>query len=152
MMAGMITVILTGLVCGVRTQRSLVLENLALRHQLAILQRTASPPARVDAAADASHSRFVRLNDGVSAGAGGRRVVRSGADLGPHLDSQPAAALRACGAALMAIRRLSGPPDVVAPLPTGLTVYTVTLRAVPSRPGPWSLVGQLFATADSECP
>ena len=44
MMAGMITVILTGLLRGVRTQRSLVLENLALRHQLAVLQRTAPPP------------------------------------------------------------------------------------------------------------
>ena len=35
MMAGMITLILTGLLRGVRTQRSLLLENLALRHQLA---------------------------------------------------------------------------------------------------------------------
>jgi hypothetical protein len=33
MMAGMMTLILTGLLRGVRTQRSLVLENLALRHQ-----------------------------------------------------------------------------------------------------------------------
>ena len=44
MMAGMITLILTGLLRGVRTQRSLVLENLALRHQLAVLQRTAPRP------------------------------------------------------------------------------------------------------------
>jgi hypothetical protein len=44
MMAGMITVILTGLLRGVRTQRSLVLENLALRHQLAVLQRTVPRP------------------------------------------------------------------------------------------------------------
>ena len=44
MMAGMITLILTGLLRGVRTQRSLVLENLALRHQLVILQRTAPRP------------------------------------------------------------------------------------------------------------
>ena len=44
MMAGMITLILTGLLRGVRTQRSLVFENLALRHQLAVLQRTASRP------------------------------------------------------------------------------------------------------------
>ena len=40
----MITLILTGLLRGVRTQRSLVFENLALRHQLAVLQRTASRP------------------------------------------------------------------------------------------------------------
>jgi hypothetical protein len=44
MMAGMITLILIGLLRGVRTQRSLVLENLALRHQLAVLQRTAPRP------------------------------------------------------------------------------------------------------------
>ena len=36
MMAGMITLILTGLLRGVRTRRALVLENLALRHQLAV--------------------------------------------------------------------------------------------------------------------
>ena len=44
MMAGMIPLILTGLLRGVRTQRSLVLENLALRHQLAVLQRTVPRP------------------------------------------------------------------------------------------------------------
>ena len=44
MMAGMITLILIGLVGGVRTQRFLVFENLALRHQLAVLQRTAQRP------------------------------------------------------------------------------------------------------------
>jgi putative transposase len=44
MMAGMITLILTGILRGVRTQRSLVLENLALRHQLAVVQRTAPRP------------------------------------------------------------------------------------------------------------
>src|SRR5436309_3372792 len=44
MMAGMITLILTGLLRGVRTQRSLVFENLVLRHQLAVLRRTASRP------------------------------------------------------------------------------------------------------------
>ena len=44
MMAGMITLMLTGLLRGVRTQRCLVLENLALRHQLAVLQRTAPRP------------------------------------------------------------------------------------------------------------
>ena len=44
MMAGMITLILTGLLRGVRTHRALVLENLALRHQLAVLQRTAPRP------------------------------------------------------------------------------------------------------------
>jgi hypothetical protein len=44
MMAGMITLILTGLLRGVRTQRSLVFENLALRHQLAVLQRNAPRP------------------------------------------------------------------------------------------------------------
>jgi len=49
MMAGMITLILTGLLRGVRTQRSLVFENLALRHQLAVLQRTA-PRSRLQTA------------------------------------------------------------------------------------------------------
>src|SRR4029453_4471215 len=44
MMAGMITLILLGLLRGVRTQRSLVLENLALRHQLVVLQRTVPRP------------------------------------------------------------------------------------------------------------
>ncbi len=43
-MAGVITLILIGLLRGVRTQRSLVFENLALRHQLAVLQRTARRP------------------------------------------------------------------------------------------------------------
>jgi hypothetical protein len=45
----MITLILTGLLRGVRTQRSLVFENLALRHQLAVLQahRAASTVANV---------------------------------------------------------------------------------------------------------
>ena len=37
----MLTLILTGLLRGVQTQDALVLENLALRHQLAVLQRTA---------------------------------------------------------------------------------------------------------------
>jgi hypothetical protein len=40
----MIMLILIGLLCGVRTQRSLVLENLALRHQLVVLQRTVPRP------------------------------------------------------------------------------------------------------------
>jgi hypothetical protein len=40
MMAGMITPILIGLLRGIRTHRALVLENLALRHQLAV-QRSA---------------------------------------------------------------------------------------------------------------
>jgi putative transposase len=44
MMAGMITPILTGLLRGVRSQRSLVCENLALRHQLAVLRPTAPRP------------------------------------------------------------------------------------------------------------
>ena len=44
MMAAMLTLILTGLLRGVRTQHALVLENLALRHQLAVLQRTAPRP------------------------------------------------------------------------------------------------------------
>ncbi len=44
MMAGMITLILIGLLRGVRTQRSLVLENLALWHQLVVLQRTVPRP------------------------------------------------------------------------------------------------------------
>jgi hypothetical protein len=41
MMAAMITFILTGLLGVLRTRRALVLENLALRHQLAVLQRSA---------------------------------------------------------------------------------------------------------------
>ena len=41
MMAGMITLILIGLLRGIRTHRALLLENLALRHQLAVLQRSA---------------------------------------------------------------------------------------------------------------
>jgi putative transposase len=44
MMAAMITLILTGLLGAGRTQRALVLENLALRHQLAVLQRTVPRP------------------------------------------------------------------------------------------------------------
>jgi putative transposase len=44
MMARMITLILIGLLRGLRTQRALVFENLALRHQLAVLQRTAPRP------------------------------------------------------------------------------------------------------------
>ena len=44
MMAGMTTLILTGLLRVLRTRRALVLENLALRHQLAGLQRTAPRP------------------------------------------------------------------------------------------------------------
>ena len=44
MMAGMIPLILTGLLRVLRTRRALVLENLALRHQLAVLQRTAPRP------------------------------------------------------------------------------------------------------------
>src|SRR4030095_2516801 len=44
MMAGLITLIPIGLLRGVRTQRSLVLENLALRHQLVVLQRTVPRP------------------------------------------------------------------------------------------------------------
>jgi putative transposase len=44
MMAAMLTLVLTGLLRGVRTQRALVLENLALRHQLAVFHRTAPRP------------------------------------------------------------------------------------------------------------
>jgi hypothetical protein len=44
MMTSMLTLILVGLLRGVRTQRSLVFKNLALRHQLAVLQRTAPRP------------------------------------------------------------------------------------------------------------
>jgi putative transposase len=44
MMAGMITLILTSLLRVLRTRRALVLENLALRHQLAVLQRAAPRP------------------------------------------------------------------------------------------------------------
>jgi len=44
MMAGMITLILTGLLRVLRTHRALVLENLALRHQLAVIERAALRP------------------------------------------------------------------------------------------------------------
>ena len=44
MMADMIRLILTGLLRGVRTQRALVLENLALRHQLTVLRRSTPRP------------------------------------------------------------------------------------------------------------
>ena len=44
MIAAMLTLILTGLVRVVRTHRALVLENLALRHQVAVLQRTTRRP------------------------------------------------------------------------------------------------------------
>src|SRR5215831_12018060 len=44
MMAGMTTLILTGLLRVLKTRRALVLENLALRHQLAVLQRAAPRP------------------------------------------------------------------------------------------------------------
>ena len=44
MMTGMIPLILTSLLRMLRTRQSLVLENLALRHQLAVLQRTAPRP------------------------------------------------------------------------------------------------------------
>jgi hypothetical protein len=44
MMTGMIPLILTGLLRVLRRRRALVLENLALRHQLAVLQRTAPRP------------------------------------------------------------------------------------------------------------
>ena len=40
----MITLVLTGLFRGVRTQRALVLENLALRHQLIVLRRSTPRP------------------------------------------------------------------------------------------------------------
>jgi hypothetical protein len=47
MMAAMLTLILIGLSRVVRTHRALMLETLALRHQLAVLQthRAASTPA-----------------------------------------------------------------------------------------------------------
>jgi hypothetical protein len=44
MMASMLTLILTGFLFALRTRRALALENLALRHQLAVLQRAAPPP------------------------------------------------------------------------------------------------------------
>jgi hypothetical protein len=40
----MISLVLTGLLRGIRTQRALVLENLALRHQLAVLRRSTPRP------------------------------------------------------------------------------------------------------------
>jgi hypothetical protein len=40
----MLTLILTGLLFTLRTRRALALDNLALRHQLAVLQRAAPRP------------------------------------------------------------------------------------------------------------
>src|SRR6266852_5605940 len=45
-MAGMLSLALNGFLLVLRTRRSLMLENLALRHQLAVLQR-ASPRPRL---------------------------------------------------------------------------------------------------------
>jgi hypothetical protein len=44
MMTGMIPLILTCLLRMLRTRQSLVLENLALRHQLVVLRRTVPRP------------------------------------------------------------------------------------------------------------
>ena len=44
MMAAMLTLFLTGLLFALRSRRGLVLENPALRHQLAVLQRAAPRP------------------------------------------------------------------------------------------------------------
>jgi hypothetical protein len=43
-MASMLTLILTGLLFALRTRRALALENLALRHRLAVLQRSVPRP------------------------------------------------------------------------------------------------------------
>ena len=43
-MAGMLTLALNGFLLVLRTRRSLMLENLALRHQLAVLQRSSPRP------------------------------------------------------------------------------------------------------------
>jgi transposase InsO family protein len=43
-MAGMLTLMLDGLLLVLKTRRSLMLENLALRHQLAVLQRSSPRP------------------------------------------------------------------------------------------------------------
>ena len=55
-MADMLTLILTGLLRWVRTHRALVLENLALRHQLGVLQRTAPRGHACDARTGCSGS------------------------------------------------------------------------------------------------
>jgi hypothetical protein len=44
MMADMLTLTLNGVLLALRTRRSLMLENLALRHQLAVLQRSSPRP------------------------------------------------------------------------------------------------------------
>jgi len=44
MMAGMFTLTLNGFLLVLRTRRSLMLENLALRHQLAVLRRSSPRP------------------------------------------------------------------------------------------------------------
>ena len=84
MMAGMITLILTGLLRGVRTQRSLVLENLALRHQLVVLQRTTTSTSPVGACASV---RWNPLLGGSARSQGGPRwvsVVSEAHDQGPQ--------------------------------------------------------------------
>jgi putative transposase len=43
-MASMLSLILTGLLVALRNRRALAFENLALRHQLAVLQRAAPRP------------------------------------------------------------------------------------------------------------
>ena len=53
----MITLVLTGLFRGVRTQRALVLENLALRHQLTVLRRSTPRQALLDLEESAARAR-----------------------------------------------------------------------------------------------
>ena len=69
--------------------------------------RRAPTPARVAAWADAPHSRLVWLHDGVRAGAGGRGLVATGADLGARPGGEPAPAVRAARAALTTSGRSS---------------------------------------------
>jgi hypothetical protein len=86
MMTGMITLILTGLLRVLRTRRALVLESLALRHQLAVLQRTAprprlrprnvQPPSR-------GRIRAVPEVGGLHHPLPARRLIASGCSRGP---------------------------------------------------------------------
>jgi hypothetical protein len=77
------------------------------------LPRRRSPAARLAPTADAPHPRLVRLHDGVSAGAGRRRLAAARAHLGARSDREPAPAVWAGGATLTA-RGDSAPPATTA--------------------------------------
>jgi hypothetical protein len=83
MMAGMITLILIGLLRGIRTHRALVLETLALRHQLAVLQR--GPGVHLLGGAGVPHAGLSepeqRVRPGVALTRAATTPIAAGADL-----------------------------------------------------------------------